>query len=203
MARETLLGLGAHKLPIGKFSGHYSLYASSSHNAQLITLALRCFCNHALIQIALSVPSGPGFVSTSPAITSNRGITTTMTLSSIVHAPPGTVPFTRVMATCWLHRTLPPPPLPLSLDQEWTTYCSINDRATTVMQPLSIRGVSCMTSPTPQLATPGWYSRPPCSISPPGLEGAAHVVVVEPNSSSPCGKINPHDQFVAVNRTHT
>ena len=28
--------------------------------------------------------------------------------------------------------------------------------------------------------------------SPPGLEGATHVVVVDPNSSPPCCKINPH-----------
>ena len=29
------------------------------------------------------------------------------------------------------------------------------------------------------------------------------MVVVEPNSSPPCGKINPHDQLFAVNRIQT
>ena len=145
------------------------------------------------------LPPGPaGFVSTSPAITSSKSIITTLALSSRVPPPPSTFTFTwQVYALQWQH-TLQLPTLPFMLGQEWTKYCSISDRARTVMQHLSTRDVLFLTSPTPQPATPGWYSRPPLL-----LEGPTHVVVVEPNSSSPYGKIDPHDQSVAVNGTHT
>ena len=109
----------------------------------------------------LSVPSllgGPGFVSTSPAITSSRGITTTVALSSSITPPSTASLISEVVPRQW-QCTLPPPPLPFCLDVKWT-YCSISDRATTITQSFSTRGVSFMISPTPQLATPGWNSRP-------------------------------------------
>ena len=40
--------------------------------------------------------------------------------------------------------------------------------------------------------------QPTTTASPPGLEGATHVVVVESNLSPPYGKINAHDQFLSL-----
>ena len=106
------------------------------------------------------IPSGPGFVSTSPAITSNRGIITTTALSSRV-PPSSKILLTWEVDSRQWQCILLLPPRPLSLDRKWTTYCSISDRATTVMQPLNTRGMSFMTSPTSQLETPGWYCKAP------------------------------------------
>ena len=44
--------------------------------------------------------------------------------------------------------------------------------------------------------------QPTTTASPPGLDGATHVVVVEPDSSPPCGKINPHDQKLLLRTEH-
>ena len=107
-----------------------------------------------------SLLGGPGFSSTSPAINKSRDTTNTMLLSNKI-PPPSKMPLTREGDPRQWQCTLLPPPLLFSLDQEWTTHCSITDRATTVTQPLNTRGVSFMTSPTPQFAIPGWYNCPP------------------------------------------
>ena len=52
-------------------------------------------------------------------------------------------------------------------------------------------GVCHSWSPPPPAGHPRLV-QPTTTASPPGLKGATHVVVVEPNSSLPCGKINPH-----------
>ena len=145
------------------------------------------------VHVLPCILGGPGFSSTSPAMISSRGITTTKALSSRV-PPPHTVSLTwEIVVPCQWQCSLPPPPLPFSLGQVWAMYCSISDRAMTVMQPLSTRGVSFVIFPTPHLATPGWYSCPALLLHAPGLERTTCMVVVEPNSSTPCGKINPHD----------
>ena len=104
------------------------------------------------------LPPGPGFSSTSPAITRSSGTTTIELLSTRV-TPSSTVLLTREVASHQWQRILPPV-LPFGSDQVRTIYCRISDRAMTAMQLLSIRGVSFMTSLALQLVTPGLYSRP-------------------------------------------
>ena len=108
-------------------------------------------------QYQVYLPPGPGFSSTSPAITRSRSTTTIELLSTRV-TPPFIVSLTREVTSRQWERVLPAPPF--SFDQVQTTYCSISDRAMTAIQPLSIRAVSFMTSFIPQLVTPGLYSRP-------------------------------------------
>ena len=101
------------------------------------------------------LPPGPGFSSTSPAITRSSGTTTIELLSTRV-TPSSTVSLTREVASRQWQRILPPT-LPFGFDQVWTIYCSISDRATTAKQLLSIRGVISLAL---QLVTPGLYSPP-------------------------------------------
>ena len=149
--------------PLASYPGHEATYPHAQISHVNKGLIQGYYHHKKLNRYSVTLPSllgGPGFSSTSPAITRSRGTTTMMALSSRV-PPPSRIPFNRNVDPHQWQCALPLPPPPFSLDQEWTTYCSISDRVTTVMQPLSTRGVSSMTSPTPQLATPGWYSRPP------------------------------------------
>ena len=116
-------------------------------------------CNLHICTITLYLdkylPPGPGFSSTSPAITRSSGTTTIALLSTRV-TPSSTVSLTREVASRQWQRILPPT-LPFGFDQVWTIYCSISDRATTAKQLLSIRGVISLAL---QLVTPGLYSPP-------------------------------------------
>ena len=131
-----------------------------------------------------SFPVGPGFVSTSPAISSNAS-TTEHTLRS-KHTP--TVPRLAISLTSALgtepllnmeRRTLPHPHLR-------NVYPSTSDRQTTTTQPWNRRGVLFMTSPTPQLAALHWtgsgrQAYPDWRVS---LTRARHVPRSIPISSS-------------------
>ena len=112
-------------------------------------------CDHELP----SFPVGPGFLSTSPAISSSAS--TTAHTPSNKHTPimpVSAIPLTSALGTeppLNLGRhTLPHTHLPMGRPRN--VYPSISDRETTAMQPWSRRGVLFMTSPTPHLAALHW-----------------------------------------------
>ena len=131
------------------------------------------------------LPSGPGFVSTSPAINSSRGITTTIALSSR-GPPPSTAPLAWAVDQTLATPTTPPqlgPGMDYILQYHWQ---SNNCHAAFQHQGCIIHELPHPPAGHPRLV------QPTTMASPPGLEGPTYVVVVESNSSPPHGKINPH-----------
>ena len=110
--------------------------------------------------------SGPGFLSTSPAISSKESMTpATFTHTEVLPSTHPFSPMTRMIEQApnlfsLGQRNFPHPPLFFRKAALLRKVCSkINDRATTAKQPWSTIGVLFITSPTPHLAAPGrWKS---------------------------------------------